>query len=174
MTRWTLKTLATAAALSALLVGAVAPASAAGETAPLGARCTGTIQITGADQSGNPTNAAYGGDCRGNLGIKRMQGAIAVTGPASSSVCGSAGGFGAQHADTLTSADGSRLFLRVLENACQEGPGAYHCIGTYTVTGGTGRFAGATGSGGFDGHVSFNPDGSGSFQATYIGQLSGL
>ena len=174
MTHWTLKTLATVAALSALLIVAVAPASAAGETAQLGARCTGTIQITAADQSGNPTNAAYGGDCTGNLGIKHMQGAIAVTGPASSSVCGSAGGFGAQHADTLTSVDGSRLFLRVLENACQEGPGAYHCIGSYTVTGGTGRFAGATGSGGFDGQVSFNPDGSGSFQATYTGLLSGL
>jgi hypothetical protein len=103
-----------------------------------------------------------------------MRGAIAVTGPASSSVCGGAGGFAAQHADTLTSADGSRLFLRVLENACQEGPGAYHCIGSYTVTGATGRFAGATGGGGFDGHVSFNPDGSGSFKAAYIGQLSGL
>jgi len=174
MTRWTLKTLATVAALSTLLVVAVAPASAAGGAAPLGARCTGTIQITGADSSGNPTNAVYGGDCAGNLGIKGMKGAIAVTGPASSSVCGSAGGFAAQHADTLTNADGSRVFLRVIENACQEGPGAYHCIGTYTVTGGTGRFAFATGSGGFDGHVSFNPDGSGSFQATYIGQLSGL
>jgi hypothetical protein len=41
------------------------------------------------------------------------------------------------------------------------------------VTGGTGRFAGATGSGSFDGHVSFNPNGSGSFQATYFGQISG-
>jgi hypothetical protein len=106
--------------------------------------------------------------------MKRMQGAIAVTGPASSSVCGSRGGFGAQHADTLTGGDGSRIFLCVVENACLEGISAYHCIGTYTVTGGTGRFAGATGSGGFDGHVSFNPDGSGSFQATYLGQLNGL
>src|SRR5215471_4053364 len=157
MTRWTLKTLATVAALSALLVVAVAPASAAGGTAPLSARCTGTIQITGADQSGNPTNAVYGGNCAANLGIKAMQGAIAVTGPASSLVCGSSGGFSAQHSDTLTSADGSRVFLRVLENACQEGPGAFHCIGTYTLTGGTGRFASATGSGGFDGQVSFNP-----------------
>jgi hypothetical protein len=174
MTRWTLKTLAAVAVLSTLLVVAVAPASAAGGAAPLGARCTGTIQITGADPIGNPTKAAYGGDCGGSLGIKGMQGAIAVTGPASSSVCGSAGGFAAQHSDTLTSADGSRLFVRVLENACQEAPGAYHCIGTYTVAGGTGRFVTSTGSGGFDGHVSFNPDGSGSFQATYLGQLSGL
>jgi hypothetical protein len=174
MTRWTLKTFATVAALSALLVVGVAPASAAGGTAPVGARCTGAIQITDADQSGNPTNAVYGGDCGANLGIKGMQGAITVTGAASSSVCGSAGGFAAQHSDTLTSADGSRLFVRVLENACQEGLGAYHCIGTYTVTGGTGRFAAATGSGEFDGHVSFKPDGSGSFQAMYIGQLSGL
>jgi hypothetical protein len=174
MTRWIFKTFATVAALSVLLVVAVAPASARGGTAPVGARCTGAIQITGADPSGNPTNAVYGGDCGGNLGIKGMQGAIAVTGAASSSVCGSAGGFAAQHSDTLTSADGSRLFVRVLENACQDGPGAYHCIGTFTVTGGTERFAAANGSGGFDGQVSFKPDGSGSFQATYVGQLTGL
>jgi hypothetical protein len=102
-----------------------------------------------------------------------MQGTIAVTGPASTSVCGAAGGFAAQHSDSLTVADGSRVFFLVTEDACQEGPGAYHCIGSYTVTGGSGRFAGATGTGTFDGHVSFNPNGSGTFQATYFGQISG-
>jgi hypothetical protein len=58
------------------------------------------------------------------------------------------------------------------EVACAEGPGVFHCVGTYVVTGGTGRFAGATGSGTFDGHVTFNPDGSGTFQATYAGNVS--
>jgi hypothetical protein len=76
-------------------------------------------------------------------------------------------------AATLLGAHGSEVFRRVVENACQEGPAAYHCIGSYSVTGGTGRFEHATGTGNFDGHVSFNPDGSGSFQATYFGQISG-
>jgi hypothetical protein len=146
------------------------PVSAA---TPLGARCNGSIQVTGADQNGNPTTAAYGGPCVGNLGVNSMQGTIAVTGPVSTSVCGAAGGFAAQHSDSLTVADGSRVFVRVIEDACQEGPGAYHCIGSYTVTGGSGRFAGATGTCTFDGHVSFNPNGSGTFQATYFGQISG-
>lgn len=171
MKRRTLTTLATVAGVFTLLVVATAPVSAA-PSVPFGARCTGTIQVTGADPAGNPTTAAYGGPCMGDLGIKQMQGTIAVTGPASTSVCGAAGGFAAQHSDTLTAADGSQLFLHVVENACQEGPGAYHCIGTYTVTGGTGRFAGATGTGRFDGHVQFNPDGSGTFQATYFGRIS--
>ena len=166
-----LTTLAMLTGVFTLLVVAAAPAAAATPN-PFGALCSGSIQVTGADAAGNPTSAAYGGPCNGNLGINRMQGTIAVTGPASSSVCGAAGGFAAQHSDTLTAADGSQLFVRVVEDACQEGPGAYHCIGTYTVTGGTGRFAGASGTGTFDGHVSFNPDGSGTFRATYFGKIA--
>jgi hypothetical protein len=39
---------------------------------------------------------------------------------------------------------------------CPIGPGIYHGVGTYVVTGGTGRFASATGSGVFDGTGNFN------------------
>ena len=169
MNRRSMKALATVAGAFALLGVAAAPASA-GASPPLDAGCAGTIQVTAADQSGNPTAAAYGGGCKGSLGVNGMQGAIAVTGLAATSVCGNAGGFGAEHSDILTAADGAQLVLRVVENACGEGPGAYHCIGTYTITGGTGRFVGATGTGTFDGHVNFNPNGSGTFRASYVGQ----
>src|SRR5262245_25043186 len=171
MTRRHLKALAIVAGAFALLGVAAAPASAASST-PLSAACAGTIQVTAADPSGNPTAAAYGGGCMGSLGISSMQGAIVVTGPAPTSVCGNSGGFGAEHTDTLTAANGAKLFLRVVENACGEGPGAYHCTGTYTITGGTGRFVGATGTGTFDGHVSFDPNGSGTFRATYLARTA--
>jgi hypothetical protein len=170
MTRRATYALAMLTGMFALLAGAAAPTFA--DSQAVRSTCNGSIQITATDPNGNPTSAAYGGPCAATIGVKNMHGVITVTGPASSSVCGAAGGFAAEHSDILTTADGSQLRLRVVENACQEAPGSYHCIGTYTVIGGTGRFAGDRGAGDFDGHVSFNPDGSGTFQASYSGSVS--
>ena len=92
-----------------------------------------------------------------------MHGDIQVTGPSS------CGGFTAQHSDTITAANGDQLYVQVVEDACPVAPNAFHCVGTYSITGGTGRFANATGNGVFDGLVDFNE---GKFQATYSGQIS--
>jgi hypothetical protein len=170
MKRKIMAPLAAIAGVFTLLAIVTAPVSA-GEQVPFKASYAGSIQITGADSAGNPTMAAYGGQGVGShLGNGRMDGSIAVTGPAPS--CGAAGGFTAQHTDTLTAADGSKLVLQVNEVACQVTPGTFHCSGTYTVISGTGRFANSTGQGAFDGLVSFNPDGSGTFNASYAGTIS--
>jgi hypothetical protein len=50
-------------------------------------------------------------------------------------------------AAVLTAADASRLFLVYDVSTPFDPSGAIHATGTYTITGGTGRFAGATGSG---------------------------
>jgi hypothetical protein len=170
MKRLIMAPLAALAGAFALLVIAVTPASAAQSTT-FAAGFAGDIQVTSADTAGNPMSAAYGGPGVGTNRINRMQGTINVQGPAPS--CGAAGGFTAQHTDTLTAADGSQLVVLVNEVACGIDPSSFRCEGTYRVLSGTGRFARATGSGAFNGVVSFNPDGSGQFLATYFGQLAG-
>jgi hypothetical protein len=48
---------------------------------------------------------------------------------------------------TLTAANGDQVFLRYLFPANDNAAGKYTLSGEYTVTGGTGRFSGATGKG---------------------------
>src|SRR5262245_9161429 len=65
------------------------------------------------------------------------------------------GGFMAQMQDTFTAANGDKLMTAITMQLCPIAPAIFHGVGTYVVTGGTGRFAGATGSGVFDGTANF-------------------
>lgn len=65
-------------------------------------------------------------------------------------------GFTAEMQDTFTAANGDKLMTSITMQLCPIAPGIYHGVGTYVVTGGTGRFATATGSGIFDGTGNFN------------------
>jgi hypothetical protein len=65
-------------------------------------------------------------------------------------------GFAVEMRDTFTAANGDQLATAITMQLCPIAPGIYHGVGTYVVTGGTGRFANATGSGVFDGTGNFN------------------
>ena len=65
-------------------------------------------------------------------------------------------GFAAEMQDTFTAANGDKVMTAITMQLCPIAPGIYHGVGTYVVTGGTGRFANATGSGVFDGTGNFN------------------
>ena len=65
-------------------------------------------------------------------------------------------GFSVEMQDTFTAANGDKLTTAITMQLCPIAPGIYHGVGTYVVTGGTGRFANATGSGVFDGTGNFN------------------
>ena len=65
-------------------------------------------------------------------------------------------GFAVEMQDTFTAANGDKLMTTITMQLCPIAPGIYHGVGTYVVTGGTGRFARATGSGVFDGTGNFN------------------
>ena len=85
------------------------------------------------------------------LGRVRSEGNLAIVGVAS---CGE--GFAVEMQDTFTAANGDRVMTAITMQLCPIAPGIYHGVGTYVVTGGTGRFASATGSGVFDGTGNFN------------------
>ena len=85
------------------------------------------------------------------LGRVRSEGNLAIVGVAS---CGE--GFAVEMQDTFTAANGDRVMTAITMQLCPIAPGIYHGVGTYIVTGGTGRFGGATGSGVFDGTGNFN------------------
>ena len=144
----------------------------AAQSVPFAANSSGTILITGIGPMG-PEAAQYGGQgIATQFGVVGLQGDIAVTGPASTCE----GGFAATHKDVLTSADGSRVLVDITEQSCPrpESPGTYDCTGSYKITGGTGRFAGVSGSGTWGGSVTFGPDGSGPFTTNYSGVIAGL
>jgi hypothetical protein len=65
-------------------------------------------------------------------------------------------GFSVEMQDTFTAANGDKLTTAITMQLCPIAPRIYHSVGTYVVTGGTGRFANATGSGVFDGTGNFN------------------
>ncbi len=86
------------------------------------------------------------------MGRIRSEGDLTIVGQPS---CGNETGFAAEMQDTFTAANGDKLMTAITMQLCPIAPGIYHGIGTYVVTGGTGRFATATGSGMFDGTGNF-------------------
>ena len=108
----------------------------------------GTIAFTG------PSTATTAGTGNANqMGRIKSDGSLTIVGEAS---CGNEVGFAVEMQDTFTAANGDRLMTAITMQLCPIAPGIYHGVGTYVVTGGTGRFAGATGSGVFDGTGNFN------------------
>jgi hypothetical protein len=76
----------------------------------------------------------------------------------------------------LTAANGDKVYENVDQFVCQSGPSqTYDGTGTYTITGGTGRFADATGSGAISFQVVFpgpSPAGIGSDNFKQNGTIS--
>ena len=100
------------------------------------------------------------------LGQATSSGHIVMVGPAT---C--ANGFAVQDTETLTSTDeGDTITFSVSSQACPTStPGVYEIKTPYRVTGGTGRFAGATGQGTADCFGNFNND---TFHYTLQGTIS--
>ena len=108
----------------------------------------GTITFTGQSTA---TTAGTGNAT--HLGRIASDGSLTIVGEAS---CGNEAGFAVEMQDTFTAANGDRLMTAITMQLCPIAPGIYHGVGTYVVTGGTGRFARATGSGVFDGTGNFS------------------
>jgi hypothetical protein len=138
----TILPLLTALALSAMT-------ASASENLPFRLGDEGTITFT------SPSTATTAGTGNAtHLGRITSDGNLTIVGEAS--CIDNEIGFSAEMQDTFTAANGDIVTTAITMQLCPIAPGIYHGIGTYVVTGGTGRFANATGSGVFDGTGNFN------------------
>jgi hypothetical protein len=139
-----------AAALVVVSGVALGATSAAAASAPFYASYAGTATWT------SPTTIALAG-----TGTATHLGRLTNTGTVyllnfDSACPDGPDGVASVNVETLTAADGSALHITSDDVACPTGPGVYQGTGHWTVTGGTGRFSGATGGGPFHGTADLN------------------
>lgn len=141
--RYSAAVLGTLGILVAAIFSNAEEADAAGSAVPFTATWSGTVAVTG------PTTFTFDGSGVSDpMGPITAHGAAKVTGLGLSCL----GGLVNTNVETLQAADGS-LTITSLDVGCVTGVGKFHGTGTWTVTGGTGRYRNATGSGSLDGRV---------------------
>jgi hypothetical protein len=75
--------------------------------------------------------------------------------------------------DTYIAANGDKVFLTVHDTLCPTStPNVFHLSGAFTVTGGTGRFEGASGSGTVQASIVFLSGTTGTFSGTTVGTIA--
>jgi len=150
------------AVLGLLTVVSALPAAFASHSTPFNGSGTGTFTDT------SPTTVLITGT--GNydhLGLTTLRFPSTITGPA---VCG---GFTATEQDNYTGANGDSVYLTVHDTICPTStPSAFQLDGSFTITGGTGRFADASGSGTVSAAVTFTSATSGTFAGKQTGTIT--
>lgn len=121
------------------VVAQAAPSS----TVPFAAHYEGTA-------TPGQTIALSGSGVATALGASTNEGVATPVGPAAT--CPDSG-FAVRNEQVFTAADGDQLHVTIEDDSCAvDASGTrFRGVGTYAVTGGTGRFSGATGSGTFEG-----------------------
>ena len=149
-------------AMGTIGIGANSASAAAGHQVPFRASYSGTATFN----SAAGTALFTGTGIASHLGRSTNVNNITVLGPDTSCP----GGFANKNIETLTAANGDMLMLKGPHDVgCPIRPGVVHGTGDWTVTGGTGRFAGATGQGTFVGGANFNK---GTFRFQLTGTIS--
>ena len=147
MTRRRLVGLAVSLLATVALGLGVRPAFAGDGSVPFKASYAGSAAMT------SQTTVSFNGSGNAtHMGWSTNTGTADITGPATS--C--AGGIANVNTETRTDNHGDTLTIVSIDVACPTGPGQVHGTGHWTVSGGTGRFAGATGQGSADGGADFN------------------
>jgi hypothetical protein len=124
---------------------------------------SGSIAFTG------PASATYTGSGTGTyVGTSQVQGTLQVF---SGAVSCPGTGFNTRHNDTITAANGDSLSVMIAAVACETPPGSqvYQSEGTYVITGGTGRFSGASGQGTVVGQADFTTH---TFSLSFSGSIA--
>ena len=151
-------------AIGLMTVALPGAASAASITAtqsrvPFAAAYAGSANFTSAS-----TVHFSGTGVASSLGASSNSGVIVITGSDTSCT----GGLPNSNPETLTAANGDVLVITMHDVACPVSEGVLHGTGHWEVSGGTGRFRGATGQGTSDGGADFNH---GKFAFTLVGTL---
>jgi len=138
------------------------PAAFATHSTPFNGMGSGTFTDT------SPTTVLITGTGHyDHLGLTTLRFPSTITGPAT------CGGFTATEQDTYTAANGDSVFQTVHDTICPTTtPNAFTLTGSFTVTGGTGRFADASGSGTVQASITFTSATTGTFSGTQTGTIS--
>jgi hypothetical protein len=148
--------------LGLLTILSAFPIASAATPVPFNGSGTGTFIDT------SPTTVLITGTGHyDHLGFTTLRFPSTITGQAA------CGGFKATEQDTYTGANGDNVFLTVNDTICPTStPSAFQLNGSFTVTGGTGRFADASGSGTVSASVTFTSATSGTFSGTQTGTIT--
>ena len=163
--RLMLRTLTTSA-LIALGALAVPSTAAAAPIAPFKAFYAGSF-------TGTTTGFSVGGTGHATLLGSSTNSGTVVMQSEPNPTCPTTG-FVVTNNETITAADGDQITITILDAPCpvQGEPGIYDGVSQYVITGGTGRFAGATGTGSFDGRGNFNTPDHLTFTYSFNGTIS--
>jgi hypothetical protein len=148
--------------LALLAVLSAFPAAFATHSTPFNGSGSGTFTDT------SPTTVLITGTgYYDHLGFTKLLFPSAITGQAS------CGGFTATEQDTYTGANGDSVFQTVHDTICPTtSPNAFTLTGSFIVTGGSGRFADASGSGAVQASITFTSATTGTFSGTQTGTIS--
>jgi hypothetical protein len=148
--------------LGLLTVVSAFPAAFAAHSTPFNGNGTGTFTDT------SPTTVLIAGTGHyDHLGLTTLRFPSTITGQAA------CGGFTATEQDNYTGANGDSVYLTVHDTICPtSSPGAFQLSGSFTVTGGTGRFVDASGSGTVSAAVTFTSATSGTFAGKQTGTIT--
>jgi len=148
--------------LLAVMVLAGFPVVFASHSTPFNGSFSGSFTLT------SQTTATITGT--GNLqhlGKTNLTALSIVTGSASCE-----GGLTATEQDTFTAANGDKVFSSANEVICPTSPTTFTLTGPWTITGGTGRFEHASGTGSVDITAVETSSTSGTFTATTTGTIT--
>jgi hypothetical protein len=150
------------AILSLAVVLSALPAAFASVSSPFNGNGSGTFVDTSLT-----TVLITGTGHYDHLGLTSLRFPSTITG---SAACG---GFTATEQDTYTGASGDSVFQTVHDTICPTTtPNAFTLTGSFTVTGGTGRFANASGSGTVQASITFTSATGGTFSGTQTGTIT--
>lgn len=156
----------TTAATTTFVLASSAPALAvAANEVPFKGHYAGVLDPPNGPTPETPTETLTGSGNATYLGASTNLGHGNIIGPASCQ-----GGSEVQSDQVLTSTDdGDQVMLTTHTEDCPVSPGVFKAVGTFTVTGGTRRFADAHGSGSFTGSPDLNR---GTFEFSFDGTIS--
>ena len=145
-----------------VMVLATFPVVFASHSTPLNGSFSGSFTLT------SQTAATISGSGHlDHLGQTTFAALSTDTGPASCQ-----GGFALTEKDTFTAANGDKLFITANEAACPTSTHSFQLTGPWTITGGTGRFEHASGSGSVDINAAMTSQTGGTFTATTTGTIT--
>jgi len=151
------------AILAVLVVLGGFPVAFATQSRPFNGSFSGSFTLTSATTA-TVTSTGY----FEHLGKTTI--ASTATGTGSSAAC--EGGETDTEQQTFTSANGDEIFSSAMDVTCPTSPTVFQLTATFTITGGTGRFADASGSGITQLTATFTSMTTGTFSGTSTGTIS--